>query len=103
MTHAEAVRLVRGKRNADRRKVGNNTYAEILSDGSVGITLHQTCVVRIYEDNTYKLSNGGWQTATTKDRINQYSPYKVYQRNHQWYVHQGDKVLPFLSGMVIEG
>ena len=34
MTHAEAVSMVRGKRNADRRKVGNNTYAEILHDGS---------------------------------------------------------------------
>ncbi len=29
MNHAEAVKMVRGKRNAERRKVGNNTYAEI--------------------------------------------------------------------------
>lgn len=101
MTHTEAVSMVRGKTGRDRRKVGNNTYAEILHDGSVGITLHSTIVVRIYEDGTYKLSNGGWQTATTKDRINQYSPYKVRQKNHEWYVYKGEKVFPFLSGMVI--
>jgi len=34
MTHSEAVKMVRGKRNAERRKVGNNTYAEILPNGS---------------------------------------------------------------------
>lgn len=101
MTHAEAVQMVKGISYRTRRKVGNNTYAEILSDGSVGITLHKTCVVRIHEDGTYTLSNGGWQTATTKDRINQYSPYKVYQRNHTWYVHKGEQVFPFYSGMVI--
>lgn len=106
MTHSEAVSMVRGKTNKDRRKVGNNTYAEILPDGSVGITLHNTCVVRIYQDGTYKLSNGGWLTSTTKDRINKYSPYKVRQRNYEWYVqvptaHGCRNEYPFYSGMVI--
>ncbi|NDC23379.1 MAG: hypothetical protein EBZ49_04540 [Proteobacteria bacterium] len=101
MTHSQAVSMVRGKRNANRRKVGNNTYAEILSDGSVGITLHRTCVVRIHEDGTYTLSNGGWQTSTTKDRINQYSPYTVFQKNFEWFVSKGEQVFPFYSGMVI--
>jgi hypothetical protein len=106
MTHAEAVKMVRGKRNADRRKVGNNTYAEILSDGTVGIKLHNTYVVKIHEDGTYTLNSGGWQTLTTKDRINQYSPRKVYQRNFQWYVEivgstGCTNLFPFMEGMVI--
>ena len=103
MTHTEAVQMVRGKTGRDRRKVGNNTYAEILHDGSVGITLHRTCVVRIYEDGTYKLSNGGWLTSTTKDRINQYSPCRVYQKNFEWFVSKGDRTFPFYSGMVVSG
>jgi hypothetical protein len=106
MTHAEAVKMVKGISYRTRRKVGNNTYAEILHDGSVGITLHSTIVVRIHEDGTYTLSNGGWQTATTKDRINKYSPYKVKQRNHEWFVtvptaHGTRNEYPFFSGMVI--
>ena len=106
MTHAEAVSMVRGKTNRDRRKVGNNTYASIMPDGSVGITLHNTCVVRIYQDGSYKLSNGGWKTVTTKDRINKYSPHKVTQRNYEWTVTiQCEEGLytsvPFYSGMVI--
>lgn len=58
MTHSEAVNMVRGKRNGKRRKVGNNTYAEILHDNSVGIMLHSTYVVKIHPDNTYTLQTG---------------------------------------------
>ena len=101
MTHSEAVAMVRGKTNRNTRKVGNNTYAEILSDGSVGIMLHSTYVVKIHEDNTYTLNSGGWQTLTTKDRINQYSPKYVYQKNFEWFVKINDKSYPFIDGMVV--
>lgn len=101
MTHAEAISMVHGKRNAKRRKVGNNTYAEILHDNSVGIMLHSTYVVKIHPDNTYTLQTGGWQTVTTKDRINQYSPVRVYQRNYEWFVKLNGKEYPFMEGMVV--
>ena len=103
MNHAEAIKMVRGKRNAKRRKVGNNTYAEILHDNSVGIMLHSTYVVKIHEDNTYTLQTGGWQTVTTKDRINQYSPVRVYQRKYEWFVKINNKEYPFMEGMVVKG
>lgn len=101
MTHGEAVVMVRGKRNANRRKVGNNTYAEILHDNSVGIMLHSTYVVKIHPDDTYTLQTGGWQTVTTKDRINQYSPVRVYQRKYEWFVNINGKEYPFMEGMVV--
>lgn len=103
MNHAEAIKMVKGKRNAKRRKIGNNTYAEILHDNSVGIMLHSTYVVKIHEDNTYTLQTGGWQTVTTKDRINQYSPVRVYQRNYEWFVKINGKEYPFMEGMVVQG
>jgi len=102
MTHSEAVNMVRGKRNADRRKVGNNTYAEILPDGSVGVMLHSTYVVKINTDNTYTLQTGGWYTVTTKDRINQYVSGRVYQADGQWYYkHTNGKTYEFIDGMVV--
>lgn len=101
MNHSEAVNMVRGKRNANRRKVGNNTYAEILHDNSVGILLHSTYVVKIHPDDTYTLQTGGWQTVTTKDRINQYSPVRVYQRKYEWFVKINGKEYPFMEGMVV--
>lgn len=101
MTYSEAIVVVRGKRNSDRRKVGNNTYAEILSDGSVGIKLHNTYVVKIHQDGTYTLNSGGWNTSTTKDRINQYSPVRVYQRKFRWYVQLNSTEYEFMDGMVV--
>ena len=101
MTHSEITKIVRGKRNAKRRKVGNNTYAEILHDDTVAIRLHNTDVVKINPNGTYTLNSGGWQTVTTKDRINQYSPVKVYQRKFEWFVNINDKEYPFMDGMVV--
>lgn len=102
MNYAEAVKMVRGKTNRDTRKVGNNTYAEILPDGSVGIMLHSTYVVKIHPDDTYTLQSGGWQTLTTKDRINKYSPVRVYQRKYEWFVKLNGKEYPFMEGMVVQ-
>jgi hypothetical protein len=98
MTHSEATQMVLGKRNRGERKVGNNTYAYILLDGSVAIELHGTKVVIIHPDDTYTLNSGGWQTSTTKDRINQYSPMKVYQKKHVWYLDNGTE---FEDGMIV--
>ena len=101
MNHAEAVRMVQGKRNKTSRKIGNNTYAEILNDNTVAIKLHSTYVVKIRNDGTYTLNSGGWQTVTTKDRINQYSPVRVYQRKFEWFVKINGKEYPFIDGMVV--
>ena len=98
MNHAEAVKMVRGKTNKDTRKVGNNTYAYIQADGSVAIELHGTNVVVIYLDDSVMLNSGGWRTSTTKDRINQYSPVKVYQKKFEWFLSDGT---PFEDRMIV--
>jgi hypothetical protein len=101
MTHAEAINLVHGKTNRKSRKVGNNTYAEIMSDGSVGITLHSTMIVRIHPDNSATLNTGGWHTSTTKDRMNKYSPVRVYQKKGEWYLNN-DENTPYEDGMNVK-
>jgi len=98
MNNAEATKMVLGKRNRGERKVGNNTYAYILLDGSVAIELHGTKVVVIHPDDSVTLNSGGWQTSTTKDRINKYSPVKVYQKKYQWFLSDGT---PFQDGMIV--
>jgi len=98
MTHFEAIKMVHGKTKKNSRKVGNNTYAEILPDGSVGIMLHSTYVVKIHPDNSATLNSGGWHTSTTKDRMNKYSPVRVYQRKGQWYLESGEE---YEDGVVV--
>ena len=81
----------------DSKKVGNNTYL-IRLGSDIGVRLHNTVVVTIHNDGTYTLNSGGWQTVTTKDRINQFSPVRVYQSKHVWYVGEGE---PFYDGMKV--
>ena len=98
MTHAEATQLVLGKNNRMERKVGNNTRARIKPDGSVAFQLHSTDVVTIHDDDSATLRTGGWNSPTTKERINRYSPVYVKQINWEWYLSDGT---PFYEGMKV--
>lgn len=100
MNHTQATQLVLGKTNRGQRKVGNNTYAFIETDGTVAIELHGTKVVRFLTNGLIQLNTGGWQTSTTKDRINKFTNAGVYQKNHEWFLRDGT---PFEDKMLISG
>ena len=64
------------------------TYCTTVSnsDGVTRIVYHRTTVVRFDADDI-TLQDGGWQTVTTKRRMNQASEYfnlgfQVYQKNY---------------------
>jgi hypothetical protein len=44
------------------------------------------------------LNSGGYRTHTTKKRINQYSPVRIYQKNFEWFLADGTE---FEDNMVI--
>ena len=73
-----------------RLRLGNNTYLEYvnpeLADGFIGVRLHNTYIVRFYRDGRVTLHTGGYHTVTTKERINQFTSKRVYQKDHVWYV-----------------
>lgn len=89
------ARTINGEK---RKKLENNTY--LLKEGEqYCVRLHETIVVRIYPDNTYMLNSGGWQTPTTKDRINKFcSPASIYQQSKVWYFSNGEE---FFDGIII--
>lgn len=93
--HNAQLELARGRNG--RRKIANNTYLYPVNDG-IAVRLHATNVVVIHPDNTYTLNSGGWQTVTTKARLNEYSPARVCQRNGIWYVDG----FPFVDGMKVD-
>jgi hypothetical protein len=96
MTFTKAANLMQKARNG-RRKLGNNTYLHALDADTFAVRLHNTDVVKIHADGTYTLTTKGWQTVTTKDRINNYSPVRIHQKAFVWYV--GDK--EFVDGMKV--
>ena len=75
-------------KNRDSKKVGNNTYL-IAGNDCIHVRLHATNIVTLHKDGRIAFNSGGWQTVTTKDRMNQYMPDGMYigQKNFVWYVY----------------
>lgn len=81
------------------KKVDNNTVRIEYTDGKVAIRLHDTNVIVQNPDGSFVLNSGGWRTSTTKDRINKYSPYRVWQEKGIWYVNGS----MFYDGITLKG
>ena len=75
------------------------TTAKTVEDRTT-VTYHETDVV-IFDDLTVKLDNGGYETPTTKLRMNQAANqfdlrYHVYQHKGVWFVDTPTcKAVPF--------
>ncbi len=91
-------------------KVGTHKTAIYQSDGYTCIRYHSTEVVR-FNDDEIILNSGGWQTKTTKSRMNKVSDafqlgFRVSQRQGEWFVDYfaneiGD-TYSFNDGMILE-
>lgn len=71
------------------------------------VYLHGTHIATVGEDYV-RLYSGGFQTATTKSRLNAVLAEhgcqdRVYQRDGRWYVETEGSVLPFTEGMTLSG
>jgi hypothetical protein len=77
------------------KKAGYCTYfvdtEDINSVPVVGIQYHATVILSFYPDGTFQFTNGGWQTKTTKDRLNLFSRewnlgFGIHQSKKVWYL-----------------
>jgi len=68
------------------------------------IFYHNTAIVIKTDDGFIRLSNGGWGTKSTKQRINLHIPsgYKVYQEQGDWYISTPDGDIDFYQGIALE-
>lgn len=105
LTFQSAMDLIFRSRNG-RKKLANNTYLHEVH-GGIAVQLHDTDVVTIWPDNTYTLNSGGWQTVTTKARINDFSPARLGQDKGVWYLFVGKGLgwskerVPFHDGIIV--
>jgi hypothetical protein len=84
-SYSQLAQMIQASRHQEV-KLCNNTVAHFLEDNRIGIRLHYTDVVIINPDDTYELHTKGYTTATTKDRLNGFSPAKVIQKEFTFYV-----------------
>ena len=86
--------------------IGNHKTSVINDNSVLMVCYHSTPVVKITDDKII-LNSGGWETPTTKDRMNATAyennlPYRVYQKDYIWYVTLDNKCYRFRDNMQID-
>ena len=99
-------KIERQMQDAIRNRVeywdGGNTTVETDKEGNQFVTLHGNLIAQISNFGDIKLSSCGWQTVTTKSRLNAIldtflSGIGVYQKDFVWYINDRE----FFDGYTI--
>jgi hypothetical protein len=90
----KSARPVKGKRS---------TQVVRLSPDEIALRYHGTSVVTWNRNGDVILRTNGWHSVTTKARINDAAPCRVWQHKFKWFVGQSSRlpVVPFEEGMVV--
>lgn len=107
-SYSQLAQMLEASRNKPV-KLAHNTIAHYVDNYRIGIRLHYTDVVIINPDNTYELHTKGYTTATTKDRLNGFSPARVIQKDFSYYVLKDpsqravkSNLIPFFEGITVD-
>lgn len=57
-----------------------------VQPNSISLVFYTTAVITWYMDGRITYNSGGFRTATTKTRLNDFGPFHVYQESFAWYV-----------------
>jgi hypothetical protein len=63
-----------------------NTLFIELENGDKITRLYETNIVINKKDGTTILNSGGWRTQTTRERLNNLTPFHIYQEKLVWYI-----------------
>jgi hypothetical protein len=90
---------------ADQKNWSNANTRVYSSSGVSSVYLHDNLIAEVGE-NFIQLFDGGWQSATTKSRLNAILDAnglpgeRVFQKDYAWFVRLTDgTTIPFFSGM----
>tara|TARA_R100001510_G_C7521294_1_gene116684 strand:+ start:76 stop:363 length:288 start_codon:yes stop_codon:yes gene_type:complete len=79
---ADAVRAFRNRQTFKR----GNTQVKVF-DNSVALYLHGNMIAEYAADGALYINDGGWQSNTTKERLNGLPNVRIHQKNFQWYLN----------------
>jgi len=93
------ARALEGNRYSSAQKIGHNTWKFVNELHETVIRYTLTDIVKILPNGDRVLNSGGWHTATTKKKINQFLPQGIalVQRAYQWFLNG----IPFEDGIRI--
>ena len=119
MNYEEAKRLMETARNKDKGKPldkANTRLYEVNDSAYIHpvyeIRLHGNTIIRLIRADgqsaisynlvtVYELSSCGYHTVTTKQRLNHYTPFRVYQKNWDWFVEIDMSTYEFMDNMIV--
>lgn len=84
-------------------RLGTHKTTVYQEDGWTKVRYHNTVVV-MFNYKEIILNHGGWETNTTKTRMNQASQqfglgYYIHQKDYIWHLTYGGKTHTFLGNM----
>ena len=85
--------------------IGTHKTTVYTDNGTTKVKYHQTDVVK-FNNERIVLDSGGWETSTTKKRMNQTSDqfdlgYYVFQKSFVWYVDFKGDTFDFVDNMIL--
>ncbi len=86
------------------KKIGYETVIRRIDDFTIGVKYHATDILKVDPTNIVTLSNGGWDTPTTKDRLNQFLNclnVRIYQKKGTWYIVGDNGTFEFQNGIEV--
>ena len=103
LTCDRCKKLMSTARNKDAGKpIGNNTRLYEENGDEYTVYLHGNLIMRITKRG-WTYYDGGYRSVTTKARLNEYGPNRVYQKDWEWYVSTPDgKDADFVSGIFVD-
>ncbi len=100
MAYRSKREIMEGVENVVKSKIiARNTVEYVKGDGTVVVRLHRTDIITRTLGGMYVLNSGGWQTVTTKDRINKFSPAFIRSEKGIWMMNGH---IPFFDGVIID-
>ena len=73
--------------NSETKKLAHNTYI-VKRENCVAVTYHGNTIILVNPDNSAIIRNAGYETVTTKARLNQFTPngVTIWQNDWTWYI-----------------
>jgi hypothetical protein len=87
-------------------KLSPHATAIFSDDHYTMVVYHSTAIIK-WNNEEIILNSGGWQSATTKKKMNQASlqfnlGFSVYQKDFSWLVDYDNQTVPFVDNMKLE-
>jgi hypothetical protein len=64
-----------------------NMKVENLDDGWTYLLLHNNCIAILNAKGNLSITDTGWQTNTTKERLNGLPGVSIVQKNWKWFLN----------------